>query len=76
MDMQAVKNICDELQRTSGKKDKEAILLREKDNECFMLNKYNIHYQCCKGNFDMYERIVNEVYNEVFRKSYNKRIDD
>ena len=35
MDMQAVKNICDELQRTSGKKDKEAILLREKDNECF-----------------------------------------
>lgn len=33
--MQAVKNICDELQRTSGKKDKEAILLREKDNECF-----------------------------------------
>ena len=33
--MQGVKIICDELQRTSGKKDKEAILQREKGNKKF-----------------------------------------
>ena len=33
--MQEVKGICDELQRTSGKKDKEAILQKWKDNEKF-----------------------------------------
>lgn len=58
--------------RLQTEDESDALAIQIKD----MLNKYNIHYQCCKGNFDMYERIVNEVYNEVFRQSYNKRIDD